>query len=55
MPDWDAYRIWRTCARKKRYKHLGQARREAHKQRLREYLCQYCGNYHLTSKGVDRD
>jgi len=49
--DWLAYRIWRTCGRKKNaYEHEGQARREAHKRGLSTYQCHYCQKWHLTSQ-----
>ena len=52
--DPKAYRIWRGCARKvNRYKHEGQAKREAHARGLGTYKCRYCGNWHLTSKRND--
>jgi len=40
--------MWRSCTFKRRYKHEGQARREAFKRGQRAYACSLCGNYHLT-------
>lgn len=50
--DWKAYKLWRTCGRKKSsFDHEGQARREAHSKNLNTYLCPHCQKWHLTSQG----
>lgn len=40
----------KACTSKKSFKHRGKARSEAHKRGQRAYQCDYCGEYHLTSK-----
>lgn len=51
MPDWKAWKMWRSCSRKKlRFKHEGQANREAHARGMSAYKCKYCDNWHLTSQ-----
>lgn len=41
-PHWDAWKMWKSCSRKKKYAHEGQARRAAHEQNQRAYRCKYC-------------
>lgn len=40
----------RTCGEKKRFKFRGDAERFAAEHDLGIYKCQFCGNWHLTSK-----
>ena len=47
----EAWNRRKGCVQKKGFKHQGQARREAHKQGMKNvYECSYCGDWHMTSK-----
>jgi hypothetical protein len=48
---WEAWKIQRTCGRKTRYAHEGQAKREGFKkygQHMRAYRCPHCDRWHIT-------
>lgn len=53
MADWKAWALYRSCGRKRIYRHEGQARREAHKRGMHWYACKHCDGFHLTKRSQD--
>ena len=45
--------MYKSCLRKAKFKRKEDAMERAKKYNQRVYLCDLCGYYHLTSKGVN--